>query len=78
MKPRKLVGYDEVDDVVQTMQEKGVNVRWEGWDIVIHNSDPRAFMSKNGKFYNSWGFERRIKPRAIDGKWSVPLEHANI
>lgn len=63
--------YDKVDNFVNKLQNKGVDVRWEGWDMVFFKSDKRALRSTNGRYRNgAWGFETTVSPDTA-GKWLV-------
>jgi len=74
MKDRTLVAYKNIDRVVDSIRNKGVNAFWDGWTVVIHQPNPRAFTHKRGVFKDGkWGFVRRIRPRS-DGRWALPSD----
>lgn len=77
MEKRVYIDYDETESFVRSCKEKGLQVWWDGWTIVIHVPDPTAFYSPAGKFNNTWGFERRLKPN-IYGKWAIPKRYGNF
>lgn len=62
---------DKVDGFVSKMQRKGVDVLWDGWDMVFFKEDRRALSSPKGRRRgNRWGFETRVSPDQR-GKWLV-------
>lgn len=62
---------NRVDGFVAKLQRKGVNVRWEGWDMVFFKSDRRALRSAKGRRNGGqWGFETRIYPNS-KGVWLI-------
>lgn len=62
---------DKVDGFVSKLQRKGVNVRWNGWDMVFFKADKRAIRNPNGRRSGSeWGFETVVSPNE-QGKWLV-------
>lgn len=62
---------NRVDGFVAKLQRKGVNVRWDGWDMVFFKADRRALRSPKGRRNGEqWGFETRIYPNA-KGVWLV-------
>lgn len=61
----------KVDNFVEKLQQKGVQVRWDGWDMVFFNEDKRAHHSVQGRRLGSkWGFETVVSPNA-EGQWLV-------
>lgn len=68
--------YDKVDGFVAKLQRKGVDVRFEGWDIVFFKEDKRALRSSTGRRLGSrWGFETVVSPNAA-GKWLIDYKLA--
>lgn len=64
--------FNKVDSFVAKLQRKGIQVRWDGWDMVFFKSDRRALRNKSGKRWDSeWGFETRVSPNS-QGKWLIP------
>ena len=62
---------DKVDGFVAKLQRKGIDVLWDGWDMVFFKEDRRALRSKNGRRRGTrWGFETIVSPDAT-GKWLV-------
>lgn len=62
---------DKVDNFVAKQQRKGINVRWNGWDMVFFKSDRRALRSPKGRRRGTeWGFETIVSPNE-QGKWLV-------
>lgn len=63
---------DKVDGFVAKLQRKGVQVRWDGWDMVFFKADDRkALRSVNGRrLGDQWGFETRVSPNE-QGNWLV-------
>lgn len=65
------VAFDKVDAYVAKLQRKGINVRWEGWDMVFFKPDRRALRSINGRRNgDEWGFETKISPNK-NGEWLI-------
>lgn len=51
------------------------NARWEAWDIIVFERQPRAFMSTEGRYdrrTGRWGVEQRISPDS-NGNWTVTI-----
>lgn len=62
---------DKVDNFVAKQQRKGINVRWDGWNMVFFEANRRALYSKKGRRRGTeWGFEKVIYPNK-QGKWLV-------
>lgn len=62
---------NEVDGFVSRLQRKGVDVVWDGWDMVFFRPDRRALRSPHGRRRDTrWGFETRVSPNR-NGKWLV-------
>lgn len=70
--------HNEVDGFVEKLQRKGVDVRWDGWDIVFFTPKPDARRSVNGRWRGTWGFEKTVSPNS-EGNWLLDyrLAHAN-
>lgn len=52
------LAFDKVDPFVAKQQRKGVQVRWDGWDMVFFKADNRAKRNPSGRrLGNAWGFE---------------------
>lgn len=65
------LSYESAHNYVKKMQDRKKPVFWDGWDMIIHRPNPRAFMSKDGHFYDGrWGFQVRISPDS-SGTWRV-------
>lgn len=70
----KTYDYPAIEDYVLALQEAGVDVYWDGWDVVIFwpdvtaYDDPKAVV-RNGKF----GYARRVAVNER-GFWEVPIE----
>lgn len=63
---------DKVDGFVSKLQRKGVDVLWDGWTMVFFKEDRRALRSAKGcRRGDKWGFETRVSPDAVTGKWLV-------
>lgn len=68
--------YRNVDSFVERQQAAGIDVRWDGWDMVFFKPHRKAHRSKNGHYRNGqWGFEERVSPN-LYGKWKVKEEYA--
>lgn len=62
---------DNVDGFISKLQRKGVDVRWNGWNIVFFKENKGALGSPNGRRLGSrWGFEKIISPNR-QGKWLI-------
>lgn len=56
---------------VNNQCKRGIDVYWDGWDIVYFNADPRAEYSSKGVYRNGkFGYENRLSPDR-QGKWST-------
>lgn len=67
---------NRVDGFVAKLQRKGINVRWDGWDMVFFNKHRRAHHHPKGRRNgDEWGFEVRVSPNS-HGKWLVPYQLA--
>lgn len=54
------------------------NVRWEGWDIVTHVPNDKAFFTDKGRFdcvTGTWGLQYRVGPDS-QGNWKVRIGNA--
>lgn len=68
--------YDRADGFVAKLQRKGVDVRWEGWNIIFFKEDRRALRATSGKRWGErWGFETVVEPNG-DGRWLVDYKLA--
>lgn len=63
---------EKADGFVAKLQRKGVDVRWDGWDMVFFKQEDRkAQRSVNGRRWGDrWGFETRVSPNE-QGNWLV-------
>lgn len=62
---------DKADNFVAKQQRKGVDVRWDGWNMVFFKADRRALRSPKGRRRGTeWGFETVVSPNE-QGKWLV-------
>ena len=67
----KLKGLRQSHKFVADQQNKGNDIRWDGWDIVQFHAHPAAFY-KGGVYRNgNYGYETRIVVTA-EGTWNVP------
>lgn len=63
--------FDKVDTFVAKQQRKGVQVHWNGWDMVFFKNDNRAKRNPSGcRNDTSWGFETVVSPNK-EGTWVV-------
>lgn len=64
---------EAADEFVEKVASKGVDVRWNGWDMVFHSPDPAAQREPEGRFSritSQWGIETVVSPNS-DGVWLV-------
>lgn len=66
------MNYKNVDKIVERQQSRGIDVRWQGWDLIYFTPDNRALYSKDGhrrviKGKSVWGYETKL----------IPNEHGN-
>jgi hypothetical protein len=62
---------DNVDGFVTKLQRKGIDVRWDGWDMVFFNENKGALRNPAGRrLGNRWGFETTVSPDA-QGQWLI-------
>lgn len=50
---------------MEKQNNKGNDVRWNGWDMVIHTPDPKAARDPLGRYSRRterWGFETVVPP----------------
>ena len=66
----------EAERSVRRWVKQGIDVRWDGWDIVFFRKAPAGVYSKHGAFRDGvWGFENR-SPVTDTGTWEV--DHRNV
>lgn len=66
------LNYDTVEKFVSESQRDGVNVRWDGWNMVFLKEDRKARRSVKGRYHEgAWGFETVVRPDSM-GRWLVP------
>lgn len=67
------LSFYKADNFVARLQRKGVNVRWEGWNMVFFSPDKRARYNNTAarRVGDEWGFETTVSPNAA-GMWLVP------
>lgn len=66
-----VLNHYKVDNFVAKQQRKGINVRWDGWDMVFFKPDRGALRSAKGRRRgDEWGFETRVSPNT-NGVWLV-------
>lgn len=72
------VDYRAVEQFVDRQKAKGVDMYWDGWDILIHRPNRSAFFDKNGAFRNGkWGTQVRVSPDAR-GVYRVPTRYVSV
>lgn len=62
---------DRVENYVGKLQRKGVDVRWEGWNLVFHRPNKGALRKPEGRHSRNtgeWGFETTVSPNEF-GQW---------
>lgn len=66
------LNYDTSEKFVSDSQNDGVNVRWDGWNIVFFKEDRKALRSVKGRrLGRKWGFETVVRPDSM-GRWNIP------
>lgn len=64
-----ILTHNSADHKVDLLRNQGLDIEWEGWNIVVYNPFDGAFMRKNGAFRNGkWCLKRVFEPQA-DGKY---------
>jgi hypothetical protein len=64
------LGYDAAHAYVN----KTPGAFWDGWEVVIWKSNPRAYKRTDGMFRNGrWGTARRFSV-TTSGKWRLPIK----
>ena len=51
------------------------NVHWDGWDIITHVPNEKAYFTDKGRFdriSSRWGLEYRVSPDS-QGNWKVRI-----
>lgn len=74
--PRNL-DYKSAHRFVRDQRSKGVDIRWDGWDIVLWKPTRHGFTNVNGSFDRNkgrWGMETRIL-MDDNGTWKVPARN---
>ena len=72
------VSFPKVDKFVEDNKSRGVDVFWDGYNMVFFKSDPTAFKKITGKFRNGvWGETTTIKCDD-QGFWNVPVKLVSI
>ena len=62
---------DKAERFVTTQQQAGIDVRWDGWDLVFFRPADHGYYSKNGAYRNGvWGVENRAAVNG-NGEWVV-------
>lgn len=54
---------------------RNANVRWDGWNIITHVPNDKAFFMTKGRFNQStgqWGLEHQTAPDS-NGTWKVRI-----
>lgn len=75
---RVFVNYSESEAFVDQQRSKGVDVRWDGWDMVFWKANPGGYSNKHGAYRNNrWGVEFRVSPDTR-GLWRVPAKYVAI
>lgn len=65
------VGIDKADTFISKLQKKGINVKWDGWDMVFLTKTPTAEYDVLAvRQNNEWGIPTTVSPN-IDGKWLI-------
>ena len=66
-----LKSLEKAERFVRTQQEKGSDVRWDGWTMVFFQPNDGAYFSRNGAYrHGTWGFENRVAVNT-KGEWEV-------
>lgn len=61
--------YDQAHEFVSNAPD---NIRWDGWNIVVFDRRPNAYMKQNGVFFKGQWAEKLVISVSDDGTWSVP------
>lgn len=70
-------GLDKAEQFVHDQLQKGIDIRWVGWDIVIWKPTHYGYDSPLGAFRrNRWGVEFKSSPDK-NGGWAINPKHVN-
>lgn len=66
-----LKSLSKAERFVKSQNDKGNDLRWEGWTIISFAPDEAAIYSKNGAYrHGVWGFENRYAVND-QGEWNI-------
>lgn len=70
------LNYDEAHQFVSNGRRNGIDVRWDGWEMVIWKPTHYGFTNKKGAYRRGrWGMESRVTV-SEKGTWEVPAKDA--
>lgn len=73
-----ILDIDAAHNLVTALSSKGMDVRWDNYDIVFWKPTHHGFTHKHGAFRNNrWGMESRIRVTR-DGTWKVPEKNVRF
>lgn len=68
------LNYSSAHRFVREQRRLGLDIRWDGWDMVLWEPTVHGFDSVRGAFRKGrWGVETRIVV-SNDGTWSFPTK----
>lgn len=68
--------WDNVHQFVDEKVSRGYNVRWDGWDVVFWQKNPRGMTHPRGSWRGQWGIETRVSPDN-NGQWVIPKRYVH-
>lgn len=77
MPNNNVLDFNSVDSFVEKQKRRGIDVSWEGWDLVFWRENPDGFLNKNGVFNKKtgkWGIASRVTVNS-SGNWRVPNKY---
>lgn len=69
---------EDAEEFAEKVSNKGVDIRWDGWNMVFHDADPAAMRDPEGRFSrstNQWGYETVVSPND-EGNWLVNYRYS--
>ena len=66
-----VLDYTDAHKFVQQQRKMGVDIRWDGYDMILFKKTPHGFNNQKGAFRKGrCGIEIRVSPDSL-GMWSV-------
>ena len=72
------IDYNKIDKFVAGIVAKGVDARWDGWNVVVFRPNPSAIRNPRGAWRNgAYGYETVVRPNS-KGKWLFKPDLVNV